>query len=99
MELKPTAAKNTAGVGFLGVPPVWAERERHPEVESECGLRGAGYTLAEMTRGMPMVNPRLPLRLPRLKTLITELGYHRLWKRRRSSISSGASASPCSEVP
>ena len=93
------AAKNTVGVGFLGVPPIWAERERGPEVVSACGLRGVGCTLAETTREMSRVDPRLLLRLPRLKTLIVELGYRRRWKRHHSSVSGGASASPCSEVP
>ena len=34
-------------------------------VVSERGLRGVGCTPAEMNRGMPRVDPRPPLRLPR----------------------------------
>ena len=88
-------------VGFLGAPLVWAERERGPVVVSKRGLRGAGCTLAETNSRNVEGRPAPSLRLPRPKAstaLIAGLGYCHWWKRRRSSVSDGASVSPCPGV-
>ena len=68
-------------------------------LSAACEVRAARWL--RRTRGMPRVDSRLSLRLPRPKAstaLIVRLGYCHRWKCRRSSVSSGASVSPCPDV-